>query len=110
MEQRREPRVPVQYPVSFEGEDGVGKGQLVDLSCGGAAVEVASGPSAEIGTSIKLWIYVPVYKEPILVNEARMTWTTGEDFGVAFLGLDPQELDRLQRHVADLQQGTAPTQ
>jgi len=51
-------------------------------------------------------VYVPTHKEPIQVSRAGVTWAAGQDFGVEFMDLDPPERERLQRLIADLQQGT----
>jgi c-di-GMP-binding flagellar brake protein YcgR len=103
MEQRRERRVHVQYPISFEGNQGVGQGRLFNLSAGGAAIE--GGTGVQIGTTITLRVYVPTHKEPIHVSRADVTWVTGQDFGVEFHDMAPAEKERLQKLLADLQQG-----
>jgi len=103
VEQRRERRVHVQYPISFEGNQGVGQGRLFNLSLGGAAIE--GGTNVQIGTTITLRVYVPAHKEPIQVRRAGVTWVTGQDFGVEFADMDPQEKDRRENLLADLQQG-----
>ena len=104
MEQRRERRVQVEYPISFEGIQGLGKGKLFNLSAGGCAIE--SGVNVQVGTTVTLRVYVPTHKEPIQVSRAGVTWAAGQDFGVEFMDLDPPERERLQRLIADLQQGT----
>ncbi|MGH7259819.1 MAG: PilZ domain-containing protein [Nitrospiraceae bacterium] len=104
MEQRRERRVQVQYPISFEGNQGLSKGKLFNLSAGGCAIE--SGAFVQVGTTVTLRVHVPTHKEPIQVARAGVTWAAGQDFGVEFMDLDPQERERLQKLIADLQQGS----
>lgn len=103
MEQRRERRVHVQYPVSFEGNQGVGKGKLFNLSIRGCAVE--SGVSVQVGTTVTLRVYVPSHKEPIQISRAGVTWSAGQDFGLEFTDLDPKEEERLKKLIASLQEG-----
>lgn len=103
MEQRRERRVQVHYPISFEGNQGIGNGKLFNLSLGGCAIE--SGVNVQVGTTVTLRVYVPTHKEPIQVSRAGITWAAGQDFGVEFMDLDPAERERLQKLIADLQQG-----
>ena len=103
MEQRREPRVHVQYPISFEGNQGLGKGTLFNLSTGGCAVE--SGINVQVGTTVTLRVYIPTHKEPIQVSRAGVTWAAGQDFGVEFIDMDPKERERLKRLVTDLREG-----
>lgn len=107
MEQRRERRVHVQYPISFEGNQGVGQGRLFNLSAGGAGIE--AGTSVQIGTTITLRVYVPTQKEPIQVSRANVTWVTGQDFGVEFHNMAPTEKELLEKLLTDLQQGKSQT-
>ena len=104
MEQRRERRVQVQYPISFEGNQGVGKGKLFNISSGGCGIE--SGATVQVGTTVTLRVYVPTHKEPIQIGRARVTWSAGQDFGVEFVDMDPKEQERLQQLLIDLQEGT----
>jgi hypothetical protein len=39
------------------------------------------------------------------VSRADVTWVTGQDFGVEFHDMAPAEKERLQKLLADLQQG-----
>ena len=103
MEQRRERRVQVQYPISFEGNQGVGKGKLFNLSMGGCGVE--SGVPVQVGTTITLRVYVPTHKEPIHVSRAGVTWSAGQDFGLEFTDMDPKERERLKKIILDVQDG-----
>jgi hypothetical protein len=103
VEQRRERRVQVQFPISFEGNQGVGKGKLFNLSLRGCGIE--SGVHVQVGTMVTLRVYVPTHKEPIHIGRAGVTWSAGQDFGVEFSDLDPAEQERLQRLIGDLQDG-----
>ena len=102
METRRERRLFVDYPISFEGIQGVSTGKLFNLSAGGGAIE--SGASVQCGTVLTLRVHLPSLKQPIEVKRAEVTWTAGDDFGVQFLHLGPQELERLQQVISDLLQ------
>jgi len=103
VEQRRERRVQVQFPISFEGKQGIGKGKLFNLSSKGCGVE--SGVTVQVGTTVTLRVYVPTHKEPIQVSRAGVAWSAGQDFGLEFTDMDPAERDRLQRLIQDLQEG-----
>ena len=103
MEQRRERRVQVQYPISFEGNQGVSKGKLFNLSLGGCGIE--SGAHVQVGTTVTVRVYVPTHKEPIQIGRAGVTWSAGQDFGVEFTDMDPKEQERLQKLIVDLQEG-----
>lgn len=103
MEQRRERRVQVQYPIAFEGNQGIGKGKLFNLSLRGCGIE--SGVNVQVGTTVTLRVYIPAHKDPIQVSRAGVTWSAGQDFGVEFMDMAPQEKERLEKLIADLQEG-----
>jgi len=103
MQAQRERRVFVQCPISIEGNQGVSRGTLFNLSVGGGAVE--SQAPVQSGTVLTLRVHLPSLKQPIEVNQAQVTWTAGDDFGVQFLQLGPQERERLNQVIADLVQG-----
>ena len=102
MLERREQRLFVQFPVSIEGNQGVNSGVLFNLSPGGAAIE--SGAIVHSGTVLTIRVHLPALKQPVEVNRAEVTWTAGDDFGVQFLELGPQERERLDRVIEDLLQ------
>ncbi len=103
MEQRRERRVQVEYPISFEGNQGVNNGKLFNLSPGGCGIE--SGAFVQVGTTVTLRVYVPTHKEPIHIGRAGVTWSAGQDFGVEFTDMDPAEKERLHKLIGELQEG-----
>jgi len=104
MELRRERRLFVQYPVLFLGNQGVGEGKLINLSMGGAAIE--SRAAVQRGTVLTLRVHPPSVPQPIAVDQAEVTWTAGDDFGVQFLSLGTREQARLGQLVAGLLQDT----
>ena len=102
MEERRERRLFVQYPISIEGNQGVSQGTLFNLSQAGGAIQ--GEVPVQCGTILTLRVHLPSLNEPIKVDQAEVTWTAGEDFGVQFLQLGPQERERLNQVIADLLQ------
>lgn len=102
MEDRRERRLFVHYPISIEGNQGVSQGTLFNLSRGGGAIESAT--SVQSGTVLTLRVHLPTLKQPIEVNQAQVTWTAGDDFGVQFLQLGPEARELLNQVIADLLQ------
>lgn len=103
MEQRRDRRVQVQFPISIEGNQGVAKGKLFNLSARGCGVE--SGAFVQVGTTVTIRVYVPTHKEPIHVSRAGVTWSAGQDFGLEFTDMNPEERDRLQKLIEEIQEG-----
>ncbi len=98
MDGRRERRLFLKCPISFEGKQGVIQGTLFNLSPGGGAVE--SDVPVQCGTVLTLRVHLPSLKQPIEVERAEVTWTAGDDFGVQFRHLNPQERERLN-HVIE---------
>ena len=105
MEQRRERRVLVKDPVWFEGKLGTGRGTTFNLSSGGCAV--ASATPVDLQATMKLYLHIPSEKTPLQVDRARVTWRAGNDFGLEFLALSPQEQERLKHYVVGLRDGVA---
>jgi len=105
MEQRRERRVLVKDPVSFEGKLGTGRGTTFNLSPGGCAL--ASNTPVDLQATMKLYLHLPSEKSPLQVDRARVTWRAGNDFGVEFLALSAQERLRLQHYIVSLRDGAA---
>jgi PilZ domain-containing protein len=108
MEMQRGRRLFVQYPVIFLGNQGVGEGRLFNLSRGGCAIE--SGAAVQRGTVLTLRVHPPSFPQPIAVDQAEVTWTAGEDFGVQFLSLGTRDEARLGQLIAGLQQETQGTE
>lgn len=108
MEVQRERRLFVQYPVVFLGNQRVGEGKLFNLSMSGGAIE--SGMAVQRGTVLTLRLHLPSLPQPIAVDQAEVTWTTGDDFGVQFLSLGTRDEVRLSQLIAGLQQATQGTE
>jgi hypothetical protein len=108
MEAQRERRLFVQYPVVFLGNQGVGEGKLFNLSMGGGAIE--SRTAVQRGTVLTLRVQLPIHPQPIAVDQAEVTWTAGDDFGVQFLSLGTREQARLNQLIAGLLKDVQPTQ
>ncbi len=108
MEAQRDRRLFVQYPVVFLGNQGVGEGRLFNLSTRGGAIE--SGTAVQRGTVLTLRVHLPSLPQPIAVDQAAVTWTSGDDFGVQFLSLGTRDEVRLGQLIAGLQQDTHGTE
>jgi hypothetical protein len=107
METQRERRLFVECPVVFLGNQGVGEGKLFNLSLGGGAIE--STTSVQRGTVLTLRVHLPSLAQPIAVDQAEVTWTAGDDFGVQFLSLGTREQARLNQLINDLLRGIQQT-
>lgn len=108
MEAQRERRLFVECPVVFLGNQGVGDGKLFNLSTNGCAIE--SKTVVQRGTVLTLRVHLPSLPQPIAVDQAEVTWTAGDDFGVQFLSLGTRDEARLNQLIAGLLPNTPCTE
>ena len=106
MERRGYPRFPVQFPISFSGEDIAEEGTVMDLSKRGWKATVVTGSqSVRPGTYLKLRVYLPDQAPPMDVDLAAVRWAKGREFGLEFLIMGSEEEERLHRFVSTLETG-----
>ena len=102
MEQRKNPRFPVRFRSSFTSLNVVGgDGSITDLSLRGCRVE--SQIEVRPGTSLELRIHPSEHEPPLHIQEAVVRWSRGQQFGVEFVTLAPEEWARLQHTVTHLE-------
>ncbi|MGQ0811796.1 MAG: PilZ domain-containing protein, partial [Nitrospiraceae bacterium] len=70
-----------------------------DISLGGCRVESDTPPA--IGTELTLSISLPQEKTPIQVDQATVRWAHGQEFGISFRTLRPEEWERLHYVVSE---------
>jgi len=100
MDRRESRRYKVQLPVAFSGDRIAGKGTVCNLGTRGCAVK--SGHTLKVGAFVELRIDVPTLDAPLLVDLAVVRWSVGQEFGLDFLQLRPEEQKRLKRFVKKL--------
>lgn len=102
MENRKDPRFPVQFRSSFSSINIVsGVGVLGDLSIRGC--RVFSATPVHSGTEIEMRIELSD-KEPLLhVKKAVIRWCRYDFFGLEFVDLTPDGWARLQHVVKELE-------
>jgi c-di-GMP-binding flagellar brake protein YcgR len=105
MELRQSPRFPVQIPVSFSGDKIVWHGTVSDLSTGGC--KVVSDPIILEGSKVVLRAHLPSQASPVQVEVAKVRWSRGQEFGLEFLYMKPEERARLTHFIETLE--TQPT-
>lgn len=100
MEQRKHPRYLITCPLAFVGEGVVGAGQMVDISLGGCAVD--SNVAMTRGLYLQVWILLPDSPLPLSVELAPVRWVAPGQFGMEFIKMRADALDRLARCVTTL--------
>lgn len=99
-ELRRHPRYTTRIPVAFVGDQGEGRGSIVNLSLEGCAVD--SDRTLAPGTLLLLHLTVPSGAPPLTVDVAAVRWSRGQRFGVQFLWMDPPAQETLKKFLLEL--------
>ncbi|MGQ0665889.1 MAG: PilZ domain-containing protein [Nitrospiraceae bacterium] len=102
MENRKDPRFPVQFRSSFTSTNVVsGEGMLGDLSIRGC--RVVSLTEVKPGTTVQLRVDVSDDEPPLQISQAIVRWHQDCSFGLEFISLIPDEWARLQHVVKELE-------
>lgn len=94
-EQRRHPRYQVKFPATFSNDHISGFGMIGDLSAGGCRVR--SKLTVAPGDFGKLFINLPGCHAPLKVSRALVRWAMGNECGLEFIHMDPDERGLLHR-------------
>jgi PilZ domain len=103
MEARKHARFAVQLPVSFNGDriSGEGEGTILNLSADGCAI--TSATVAATAAYLQLTMQLREREEPVHVDLAAVRWSAPARFGVEFIKVRPEEVERLRRFVKVLE-------
>lgn len=102
MENRKDPRFPVQFRSSFSSINIIsGVGVLGDLSIRGC--RIFSATPVHSGTEIEMRIEVLADEPPLQVKKAVIRWCRHDFFGLEFVDLTPEGWARLQHVVKELE-------
>lgn len=97
MDFRKHPRMDVQLRIAFRGDQIVGEGTVCNLCSVGCGVRSSIAPP--IGAFLEVQIYHPSGESLAKVEVAVVRWCIGQQFGLDFLQITPEEQERL-RHLA----------
>jgi len=90
---RNHPRFPIQWPTLYGGHDFIGQGTVLDVSLMGCRMAGTMPP--EPGLRLSLCLYPAHRNTEIYVEEARVKWITGEQFGIEFVKVRTKDLQWL---------------
>ena len=90
---RNHPRFPIQWPTVYGGDDFIGQGTILDVSLMGCRMAGTMPP--EPGLRLSLCVYPAHRNTEIYVEEARVKWITGEQFGIEFVKVRTKDLQWL---------------
>ena len=105
MESRRFQRLPLQCPVVLLTNGRKEEGKIVDLSMSGCEVE--SNKSLQKGQELSVLLHLPDGKPPLEIKVALVRWSRGQQFGLKFLTMEPDQQARLRRFVSTLETGSS---
>ncbi|WP_158023253.1 PilZ domain-containing protein [Candidatus Nitrospira inopinata] len=100
-DRRDQPRFHAQFRSSLSGQHQEGHGRTMDISAGGCKIE--SDLMVAEGTTLECRIHVPGLDWPLRIDEATVRWTDGKTFGLRFSKISPQELEKLEAVLDDLE-------
>ena len=101
MERRETIRYEVELPLSFSGSEVAGGGIVTSLSKEGCAVK--SEESVPAHAFVALRVQLPEPNAPLKIEVAHVRWTNMSSFGLEFVHLHAEELERLKRFILWLQ-------
>ena len=91
---RGRPRVSVDYPVQFTGDEGSGHGIVTNLTLAGG--EVDSHVQLPIGARVCLYVQPPGARPPIMIAIAIVRWRRDDRFGLEFVRFEGKAKDQLK--------------
>ena len=90
-------RLSVQCPVYFSNDQRRGIGNLWNLSLDGCRID--GNLSVRHGMRFELLVMLPGKRASFIVQEARVMWTRGQEFGLRLEKLRPRDATRLETYI-----------
>lgn len=91
---RVRPRVPVDYPASFTGDDVSGHGTVTNLTLAGSEIE--SNIPLSIGARLSLHVQPPSARPLIIIALAIVRWKDGGRYGLEFVRFEGDAKQQLK--------------
>ncbi len=98
-------RYPIQCSITFLGDQIMGEGTVRNVSTGGWKVD--SDQPVQRGNYFALRVVLPDQAVSLKVDLAAVRWSSGRQFGLEFLRMQPEEQARLRRFVSTLETHTS---
>ena len=100
MVSRKCPRFAVQLPVRFQGEKAEGNGTILNISQEGCLIAAES--AADPVTYFQLDIHIADGESPVRIGLAAVRWTSGSRFGMEYIKVGTEQIERLNHFLAIL--------
>jgi PilZ domain len=98
------------WPVTYWNDEVFGQGTVLNLS--NAGCRMAGTMTVEEGARLTLWISPPTKEDVLCIDEARVMWVHGHQFGVEFRSMaviDQRELAAFLHDVERRQKSLQPS-
>jgi len=95
---RKNQRFKELVPVMYRGDRIAGEGMLKDLSLSGGSIK--GNEPVSVGMVLRLRVFIPGNREPLLIDRAVVKWVKDMEFGVE-LTLESQVAERITKLVAE---------
>jgi hypothetical protein len=93
MDKRQHPRYAVEYAGSFLGNGINSQGRILNLSTAGC--RGSSEGVIRRDALLRVVIDVPRFLAPLQVDRAIVRWSSGNEFGLEFVGISFNDQERL---------------
>ena len=92
---RADDRLPVQGRIYFSTDESEGTGTVQDVSVGGWGVRSVH-THVRPGDAVTFFATLPDHQQAVLVDQAKVCWSRGDDFGLAIGKITVQDAKRLK--------------
>ncbi len=97
MEGRKFSRFPAKCPISFKEDQTLGVCKVRKISMGGCTVESDKYVLGIMEKCLELSIRLPIYADPLEVEQAVVRWLWRREFRLEFIRMRPEEQERLRQ-------------
>jgi hypothetical protein len=87
-------RVPVDYPVSVTGDEGSGRGIVMNLTVTGGEIE--SSVRFPVGSRVSVHVQPPGARPSITIALAIVRWQQSDRFGLEFVRFEGNAKEQLE--------------
>lgn len=95
---RKYNRLPAHGSMYFSTDESVGTGTVCNVSLGGW--RVSSDTHVKPGTTVTLFATLPDHKQAVLVDQAKVCWSRGHEFGLVIRKIAPLDAHRLKSFIS----------
>lgn len=99
-EMRKHPRFTTRIPATIVGDQGQGRGEIVNLSLEGCALESDLAPG--VGSLLLRHLTIPGRTAHLPVDVAAVRWSQDQRCGVQFLWMEPSAQETLKELLREL--------